>query len=246
MASARITDQLFGVLKGIAIQRPLTPETDLPDLGALSLSEENEQTAVEKETTTVHKELLKVATYMAGSKLTSAEQADKALGQVEDWLVLKKKDLTLDEKNVSPLIASSSVFIQSGRPTAPTWRYLHAVFTLLETLKALSQLVGLASRKAPKPAKLPKERVERLLALVPEVFEMVRSNTRALKQRLSESGVLTSLIDLVTQGEQSAPYGKELQSALESSLNMPTVEVFCGSLMESWEEALDGVMRVKL
>lgn len=201
---------------------------------------------MEKQTTAIHKELLKVATFMAGSKLTSSDQADAALGQVERWLDERKKELTLDGDNNSQLITTSSVFLQPGNPIAPTWRFLHAVFMHLETLKAVSQLVGLASRKASKTAKLPKERVEQISALVVEVFEMVRSNTRSLKRHLSKPGILTSLIDLVAQGESSAPYEKELQSVLEATLDMSSVEVFCGALMESWEEALDGVLSVKL
>lgn len=225
----------------------MTPETDLPDLSVLSISEaENDQTEVEKEATAIHKELLKVATFMAGSKVTSSEQADASLGRVEKWLEEKKNDLNFDGDNNSQLITTSSVYLQPGTPIAPTWRFLHATFMLFETLKASSQLAILASRKASKAVTLPKERVQRLSVLVPEVFDMVRSNTRSLKRRLSEPGVLTSLIDLVTQGEPSAPYEKELQTVLESTLDMSSVEVFCGSLMESWEEALDGVLMVKL
>ncbi|KAJ5556414.1 hypothetical protein N7494_000329 [Penicillium frequentans] len=246
LASARIADRLFSVLKGISIQKPLTPETDLPDLSALSISEANDQTEAEKENSKIHSELLKVATYMAGSKLTTSEQADKALGEVEDWLNSKKISLTLNESQISPLILSTSVYLQADNPTAPTWEYLHNIFTLLETLKALSQLVTLASRKAAKSAKLSKERVDRLSDLVPQVFELIRSNSRSLKQRISRSGVLSTMVDVVVQGPSSSPHSKELQAALEATLDMSDLELFCGSLMESWEEALDGVMSVRL
>ncbi|KAJ5176236.1 uncharacterized protein N7482_002113 [Penicillium canariense] len=247
LASARITDQLFSVLKDIAFQRPLTPEIDLPSLEALFISDaENDQTEAEKEAAKIHADLLRVATFMAGSKMTTSEQLDAALGRVEDWLESKKKDLALNEAITSSLITSTAVSLGADTPAGPTWRYLHSVFVLLETVKALSQLVGLASRKGAKTAKLPKERVERLSTLAFELYEMIRSNTRALKQRVSASGVLSSLVDLVIQGDQSAKSEKEVQDILEATLDSSSVELFCGSLMESWEEALDGVMRVKL
>lgn len=229
------------------MQKPLAPEMDLSALETLSISEhETDQTDAEKEAAKINTELLKVATFMAGSKSTTPEQADKALGLVEDYMKSKKNVLAPNDAGSSPLISATAVHLQPDAPTAPTWRYLHSVFTLLETVKALSQLVALASKKASKTTKLPKDRVDRLSTLVGEVFELVRSNTKALKQRVSASGVLGALVDLVMQGEPSDKYGEELQAALESIMYGPAVEMFVGSLMESWEEALDGVMRVKL
>lgn len=247
LASARVTDQLFSVLKNIALQRPLTPEMDLPTLKDLSISEDkSDQTEAEKEAARTNSELLKVAMFMAGSKTTTLGQADKALGLLEDYMNSKKKDLALNDAKSSPLMIATGICLQSGTPIAPTWRYLHSIFTLLETVKAMSQLVALASKKASKTAKLPNDRVDRLSTLVGEVFELVRSNTRVLKQRTSASGVLGTLVDLVMQGDSSTKYGEELQAALESAMDGSAVEMFVGSLMESWEEALDGVMGVKL
>jgi N-terminal acetyltransferase B complex non-catalytic subunit len=220
---------------------------DLPSLETLSISEtQNEQTHVEKESAKMHADLLRVATFMAGSKLTTSQQVDAALGRVEEFLDLKKKDLTLDETGTSPLITSTAVFLEGNSPAGPTWKYLHSVFVLLETIKALSQMVGLASKKGAKSAKLPKERVERLSTLVSEVYELVRANTRAMKQRVSASGVLSTLVDLVIQGDQSAKSEKDVQDIVETTLDPANVELFCGSLKESWEEALDGVLGVKL
>lgn len=220
---------------------------DLPPLETLSISETvNDQTSAEKESVKIHADLLRVATFMAGSKLTALEQVDAALGRVEDFLESKKKGLTLSETATSPLIASTAVFLEADTPAGPTWQYLHNAFVLLETIKALSQLLALAVKKGAKSAKLPKERVERLSILVSEIYDLVRSNTRALKQRVSASGVLTSLVDLVIQGDQSSKSEKEVQDILETTLDPSNVEMFCGALMESWEEALGGVMGVKL
>ncbi|KAJ5324621.1 Cytoskeleton organization protein (Dec1) [Penicillium atrosanguineum] len=242
MVSARVTDQLFCVLKGITLQKPLTLELDVHELETLSISEAaGDQTVSEKEAAKIHSSLLKAAVFMAGSKTTTPEQADKALVEVEEFLKLKKKDLTLDSTDVSPII-STTAFYLSDLPTAPTWRFFHVVFTLLETLNALSQLTTLASRKGSKATKLPKERVDRLSTLVAEIFDLVRANTKALKKRVSASGVLSGLVDLVGQGDPTNSYNQELQQTLEATLDGSAVEVFCGSLMESWEDALDGVI----
>lgn len=246
MVSARVTDQLFSVLKGITLQKPLTPELDVHDFSKLSISEAaDDQTIAEKEAAKTHTLLLKAAVFMAGSRTTTLEQSDKALSELEEYLELKKKDLKLDSTDVSPII-STTAFYLSDVPTAPTWRFFHAVFTLLETLKALSQLTTLASRKGSKSTKLPKERVDRLATLVADVFDLVRANTKVLKKRVSASGVLSGLVNLVGQGDKSNNYSQELQQTLEATLDGSAVEVFCGSLMESWEDALDGVMGVRL
>ncbi|KAJ6108395.1 Cytoskeleton organization protein (Dec1) [Penicillium sp. IBT 18751x] len=242
MASARVTDQLFSVLKGITLQKPFSPELDVHDFSKLSISEAaDDQTIAEKEAAKIHTLLLKAAVFMAGSKTTNLEQAEKALGGVEEFLESKKKDWKLDSTDVSPII-STTAFYLSDSPTAPTWRFFHAVFTLLETLKALSQLANLALRKGPKSTKLPKECIDRLSDLVAEVFDLVRANAKVLRKRVSASGVLSGLVDLVGQGEVSNNYSQELQQTLEATLDGSAVEVFCGSLMESWEDALDGVM----
>lgn len=245
LVAAQVTDQLFSVLKGIAVQRPLTPEMDLPTDRTLNETE-MDQTSIERETAKINWELLKVATFMAGSKATSAEEVDNALRQVEDWLNSKKKDLTIEEAKFSPLITRTALYLQPTIPAGPTWRYLHSVFTILESLKAASQLTTLASRKVSKTTKLPKERVERLSTLIPDVFELVRDNTRALKTQINAPGVLGSLVDSVIYGNESDKYEQELQDTLEKGLDMPNLEILCHSLMEGWGSALSGVMDVKL
>ncbi|KAJ6171992.1 N-acetyltransferase B complex non-catalytic subunit [Penicillium chermesinum] len=223
MRSARITDQLFAVLKSVAIQKPLAPGMDLPDLSSLSLSDDDDRTETEKENAKIHSELLKVATFLAGSKAINAEQVDAAFAVVEDWLIAKIKTLTPSDSDgnnrTSPIITDTAVHLHVGHPTGPTWTYLHALFSLLETLKALSQLVILGSKKGPSSVKLPKERLDRLAAMVPEVYELVRSNAKALKSAVSAPGVLSDLVDNTIQGDSSKPYGQEVQSVIEEGFS---------------------------
>lgn len=243
MASARVIDRLFSLLRDLALRKPLAKDSDLPNLQELSLSEDkSDQTEAEKEATSIHRELLEAAFFIAGSKTTSLERANQALVTAADYLESKKKELVLNDSKSSPFMIATALCLQPDVPIAPTWRYLHSTFTLLETLKAVFQLVAL---KVPGMAKLSKDHVQRLSSLTGEVFELVMSNTRAMKQHLSAPGVLGKLIDLAMQGDPSDRYGKDLQIALDFAMDEAAVEVFVGSLMESWEEALDGALKVK-
>jgi N-terminal acetyltransferase B complex non-catalytic subunit len=247
LSSARVTDRLFNILANLGLQIPVDLTLELPVINDLSLSEaETDQTAAEKDVNKIHLELLKVALFMAGSKAHTTAQIESALGAVEDWLKTKKQSLTLNENKKSAFLAETAIEFVPGTPGAPTWEYFHAIWTLLETLKAIWKVTDLDSRKAIKTAKLPSDPLKRLHTLVCEVFEDVRANTRALKQGLSESATLSTLIDLINQGEPADAYEKSLQDVLGRAIDDSALEVFCGELRESWEEALDGVLGAKL
>ncbi|KAJ5542505.1 hypothetical protein N7535_004927 [Penicillium sp. DV-2018c] len=247
LASARLTDRLFSVLESIGNQKPVTLGLQLPELGDLSLSQKDtDQTDAEKDIARVHSQLFKVASFMAGSKAYTSAQIEAALGEVEGWLQAKKHDLALGDTKKSSVLAKTAIAIAQDTPGAPTWEFFHFVWTLVETLRALWKISDLNSRKAVKTAKLPAERMEQIRTLTCEVFEGVRSNTRVLKQGLTESATLSTLIDLVNHGESADGYEKPLQEVLETVMDESALEVFCGELRESWEEALDGVLSAKL
>ncbi|KAJ5787175.1 hypothetical protein N7457_002165 [Penicillium paradoxum] len=247
LASARLTDRLFSVLESIGSQKPVALDTDVPALGDLSLSEKDtDQTDAEKDTAKIHLALFNVALFMAGSKAHTSAQIETSLGQVEDWLKAKRQDLSLGDTKRSPVIAKTAIEFSPGTAGAPTWEYFHVIWTLVETLKALWTILDLNSRKAVKTAKLPAELLKRLHTLVCEVFEDIRSNTRALKQGLTESATLSTLIDMVNRGDTTDEYEKPLQDILEKVMYESALELFCGELRESWEEALDGVLAARL
>lgn len=247
LASARLTDRLFSVLESIGSQKPVVLKLELPEIGKLSLSQtDTDHTVAEIDVTKIHVELLKVAMFMAGSKAHTSAEIETSLGEVEDWLKVKREDLALKDTKKSCLIMRTTVEFTPGTPGAPTWEYFHVIWTLVETLKALWNIFDLDSRKAAKTAKLPAEQMKRLNTLVREVFEDVRSNTRSLKQSLTESATLSTLIDMVKRGDATDEYEKPLQDALEKALDESALELFCGELRESWEEALDGVLAARL
>ncbi|KAJ5747701.1 uncharacterized protein N7511_009397 [Penicillium nucicola] len=240
LASTRVTDQLFSVLKSIAMQKPNPIEETLPGISDLKLSEtDNDLTPTEIDAGKINTELLKVANFMAGSKAHTSDQIVKVLGQVEAWLNDKIQYLALQDDKVSPLIEITTIEFD-GTHAVPTWRYFHAIWSLVEILKALSNIIDLDSKKSVKTVKLPADQLNRVTALVCDVFEHVRSNTRALKRGLSESATLSTVVNLVMQGDADDAYGKPLQDVLNRMMDSSALEVFCGELKESWEEALDG------
>lgn len=247
MSSARVTDRLFTVLTNIGLQKPVDLNLELPALGDLSLSgAAADQTVAEQDAAKIHLELLKVAQFMAGSKTYTTAQIASVLGQIQDWLKSKRQVLMLDETHRSTLIKETAVNFAPGIPGAPTWEYFHVIWTLVETLKAMWKVVDLDSRKAIKTVNLPAEPLKQVKTLVSEVFEDVRSNTRAMKQSLAESATLSTLIDLVERGDSTDEYEQPLQDVLGKMINDGALEVFCGELRENWEEALDGVLGIKL
>lgn len=222
-------------------------EPELPDIGKLSLSQTDvDHTGAEIDAAKIHVELLKVAMFMAGSKAHTSTEIETVLGEIEDWLKAKKEDLALEDTGNSPLIMRTTVHFSPGTPGAPTWEYFHTIWTLVETLKALCNIFNLNSRKAVKTAKLPAEQMNGLNTLVREVFEDIRLNTRSLKQSLIESATLSTLIDMVKRGDTTDEYEKPLQEVLEKAMDESALELFCGELRESWEEALDGVLAARL
>ncbi|KAL4978030.1 N-acetyltransferase B complex non catalytic subunit-domain-containing protein [Aspergillus desertorum] len=245
--SAQMTDRLWGLLKDLAAQKPISATPEIPELDNLvGASAESEMTPSEIECTRTNLSLLRLAVHLSGLKSITSGQVDESLGQLEVWLNANLDALTTDGNSVSPLMSQTAISLQSDAPYAPTWQFFHGVFSILDSVKALVSLCSTASRKSLKGAKLPKDRVENLLDLGCRVHQGAHANIRALKKRLSESGKLGSLMDLVVAGRGIGEDGAQLRGELEKTLNTSFLELFCGELMESWDEALGGALATRM
>ncbi|KAB8199981.1 N-acetyltransferase B complex non catalytic subunit-domain-containing protein [Aspergillus parasiticus] len=244
---ARVTDQLFSTLKNMAVQKPVSVEPSLPSPEDFVGSEaSSEMTSSEIESVKINLSLLKVVSFLNGSKSVAAEEVDSCLTQVEEWLCSKSKDLDLNGPKISQLVSETAVSLRRHESSAPTWRSFHDLYLIVESLKALSLITSIASKKTTKRAKLPKDRIQRLADSTRQVYESLRANARALKSAISEPGVLGSLVDLVVGGSDDGEDGTQLRAELDKTFDTAAVEMFCGDLMESWEEGLDGLLRVSL
>ncbi|PLB54463.1 cytoskeleton organization protein [Aspergillus steynii IBT 23096] len=245
--STRMADELFGLLKNIILQKPITAQHELPTLEDLVGSNAaSEMTGSEIEGAKVNLNLFRVAVFLGGSKSVSPEQVESSLTEVEEWLNEKSRELTVDDGQISGAISNTAIFLKSETPTAPSWKSFHDLFVVLESLKAVIFIATIVSRKGFKIAKASKDQVTRLGESARQVHQAIRVNVRTLKSRISEPGMLGSLIDLVGGGDGKGEVGAELRAELEKTMDTSAVEIFCGELMESWEEGLTGLFSVTL
>lgn len=241
-----VTDRLFTLLKNMVAQKPTGPEAELPTIEELTGSApESEMTSIEIDNSKIHLALLKIASLLSGSKSVPADQLDGLLAQVEEYLTSTSQTLSSENGQNPAILSDTTVSTPLEKPSAlPSWLYLHHSFSVLETLKAISLLVSISSKKPSKSApKIAKDRADCLVALTRQIHEAIKTNTRALKSRISEPGVLSALVDHVVVGGAE---GGKLREELENTLDTAALEVFCGALMESWEEGLDGVLGVSV
>ena len=244
------TDTLFSFLTKMSLQKKIPVDTILPTDLDFELSG-SEMTSPEIESTKIHIILLKLipALLSKGGKSDSADSSvniDDFISQLEAWLSDIRSTLSSPSQTLINITPSSSV---------PSWLYLHKAYSTLETLKAIILFASFASKpKAPASiTNLTKENLDSLKKQAVSVVETIKDQTVALKKQLSGSGMLGNLVNLITTGpgfheekdeqEHSGPEGA-LAKQIEELIGIASLELFCGSVMESWDGALDGVLSV--
>ncbi|PGH15870.1 hypothetical protein AJ80_05401 [Polytolypa hystricis UAMH7299] len=252
-------DALFTFLSTSSSQGKAPGEIDLSVYESLETNKslQDELTSAEIDNVKVHLLLLKVIISLANKK-ASKDVVDDILSDIGRWLnetftALSNKSSSLtggETINVAPQQSASTP------SSAPTWIYLHTTISLLETLKAISLFTTYAG-KIKSASKPPKEKFDNLKPLVKQLVDLVKSNTKHLKSQIVESGMLGHMVNLVMAnnsssaeeedddgGETSSSSTGEMAVEIEALMDTASVELFCGSLMESWDEALDGVMGI--
>jgi N-terminal acetyltransferase B complex non-catalytic subunit len=234
-------------------QKPIKSDTALPDIENLDLSEKaiDDMTLSEKTNAEFHRILLTATLLLSDSKSVPGQDINQVFKQMEEW-VQKTLESVSDD---AAIFTNTAIALPSSEGNSkrilPSWQYLHASILLLETLKMLSSTISLvetSAKKLPKSgAKPSKEVVQGLKEAATKLQEKVKSNTRTLRSNVIGSGVLGALTDLIFQQNQEdlTDASSELAGELEQTLDASGVEVFCGELLESWEEALGGVLSLK-
>ena len=233
-------------------QRPIKSEDTLPVIQNLDLSDDNidDMTLAEKTNADFHRLLLTAALLLSDSQSVSGQDINKVFKEMEEWI-----SKTLERVSDDTAVFSDTAIILpssegNGKRILPSWRYLHDSVLLSETVKVLLSTLSLVERSAKKlpksGAKPSKEAVQGLKEAATKLQEKVKSNTRSLRSNGIGSGVLGALTDLIFKQSQGQEHSSsELAEELEQTLDASAVEVFCGELLESWEEALGGVMSLK-
>ncbi|KAI9757114.1 MAG: hypothetical protein M4579_003592 [Chaenotheca gracillima] len=166
----------------------------------------------------------------------------------------------LEKLESSDVMVGAAALSVNKHPVIPIWICLHQAFYLLDELKFVIALLRFITKKISKSTSSAQQKDEvRKIAteidkLVEQIYKRLRSQAEATKSRLSESGVVGAFVDavfdrdLVNIKEDSETGGDQgpLGKALEELLGEPRVEMCASRILESGQEALDGILRVKL
>ncbi|KAI9884739.1 MAG: hypothetical protein M1823_003483 [Watsoniomyces obsoletus] len=165
------------------------------------------------------------------------EQLMARLEKAPPWK--EPSDFFDDMKNLS---------LEEHQPSYPCWEDLHEAFTRLEELRLMKMFAPfLGSPKKSKGQKTTKMKAPvELDRKITEVYESVKRDISRQKNDLDRSGVMGTLVDLLLEREKIDLDQGEVGSALETLLGEAWLETFVASVVDSWQDALDGVLRVKL
>ncbi len=150
--------------------------------------------------------------------------------------------------------------LRNGKAKVPGWEYMHTSFVQIELGCVVNAFVGWFGRYTKGKGKkgggsglgaLKTGDVEGLKNVLGELEESIKENARRVKSGLSEGGVLGSLVDVVMAREEEGPSGlgwKEWRERMGELLgdDEAVVETAVGRWMESWEDAVEGIGRVKV
>lgn len=127
----------------------------------------------------------------------------------------------------------------------PSWETLHNAFTTLDALKMIGFMLH---EKTPRGrignANTSQATLSYTKELVTGVYEEVRSRIVGFTNSLSESSTNELLIDSILGKED----GRQdlIGAAFEELMSASWIEAFAVKVINSWQEALDGVLRVKV
>lgn len=208
----------------------------------------DELTSAEQRNIQVHHLLLKCLAVFTGEAPSDATNVDNTLSKVDVYLEERLKVLVNPDSKTNGTI-DLTPNSNSASP-APSWIFLHEAVLLLETLKAILLFISFISKNKSYTSGDGKAKINALKDRVKAVADEVRVQCHGLKTRISSSGMLGHLVDIVhmrpggltgTEGVESGP---TLDAEIEALMDSAPLELFCGSLMESWEDALDGVISI--
>ncbi|KAK5951571.1 hypothetical protein OHC33_007249 [Knufia fluminis] len=191
--------------------------------------------------------------------LTADEQEAAAVYHSLTTVVLqlgKKKDGT--SQDLDKVIEAMSKPTRETKAVSvngvqyPDAKWLHHRFVKLEMLQTAAHFAAIMSKKL-KTGKGKKDVTEKFMKSLEELRPMINkqaeaiySQARELKQGLGASGVLGKLVDVMLGRADGNEDHAKLSDKIATLQDEADVEEYCGGLRESWEDALDGVLAVKI
>lgn len=230
----------------------------LEELRRLLLTADDELTKTEVQNCNLRFHLGKATTVrlQQGPSSASAVEAnhdadfDNSVQGIQDWLneAAKERKQDLLDETIS----------MSGTPIAPSWRYLHSAFSTLESLQSIALFLAAGQTKASASAPASKSRSKakntalalrpgqggKMQEVVDQIEKAVHDSASRLKANLNGPGVLDQMMDGVFgRSGVGEVVGKEMEKLADAET---VAEQFCGEVRDSWEDALDGVLAVKV
>ena len=260
LAAITLYNQTVRFLKGelYGHRAPSTTEIELFQTALAASSDMNitELTDVELDNLQAHASLANAAVamkYPSGQESTSLAQH---IADIESWLRGKTSSSKASNEAAEGSKTERHVlqFGSSTRLLAPSWTYLHHAFSILETLQGISLLLAVLYPKPKTKSASPKvqaglidkEKISEMQKLVQEVEAAVHESARKLKRELNESGMLGTLMDIGLGRKEQPDEQSMVGKALEELADATGLEMLCGDMKESWEDALDGILAIKV
>ncbi|KZF24609.1 hypothetical protein L228DRAFT_281666 [Xylona heveae TC161] len=257
-----ISEKLFTLLDSSnSIADPWTLIKDDP----FAENAEAELTSFEAASLNIQWTLLKVlVTLKSGSGNNGPAKPDspiaRELGEIKQWLSEKLDKL----RTSSTITALENLGINGNTNKAklllPDWTFFHESFTTLEAIKAIHSFVQSTSKSKALKAQVPKDLLQSIGVLVEQVFAEIRTRAINLRNSLTNSSALGALVEATFErpvsGDANATASdnntQSFQSEFTESLHkiykdQPRAEsTLFGKVIESWIDALDGVLLIKL
>jgi N-terminal acetyltransferase B complex non-catalytic subunit len=260
LAAITLYNQTVRYLKGelYGHRAPSTNEIELfqTALAASNDTEITELTDVELDNLTAHASLASAVVAMKRPSAPDNPGLQKHISDLENWL--RSKASFPNDSNVADEATKTGrdlLHFGSTVPTkAPSWTYLHRAFSLLETLQGISLLLAVLNPKSKakstkskaKAESIGADRISAMQEMVEEIETDIRNGVRELKHELNAPGMLGRLMDIGLgrdeEQDELSPVGKVLEGLADAT----SLEVLCGDMRESWEDALDGILAIKV
>jgi N-terminal acetyltransferase B complex non-catalytic subunit len=260
LAAITLYNQTVRYLKGelYGHRAPSTNEIELfqTALAASNDTEITELTDVELDNLTAHASLASAVVAMKRPSAPENPGLHKHISDLENWL--RSKASFPNDSNVADEATKTGRdllhFGSTVLTKAPSWTYLHRAFSLLETLQGISLLLAVLNPKSKakstkskaKAESIGADRISAMQEMVEEIETDIRNGVRELKHELNAPGMLGRLMDIGLgrdeEQDELSPVGKVLEGLADAT----SLEVLCGDMRESWEDALDGILAIKV
>ncbi|KAL2421185.1 hypothetical protein ABEF95_005400 [Exophiala dermatitidis] len=212
-------------------------------------------TTAEKESFEYHQILARIAVLAKDGPTAAAaggpehEQLGELLATLESWL---NSGVSKRRNNRDRPSSGSGAMLAGTGIEIPTWETLHTSLTELETLQIIAMTLAVlaaANKKSKSKSKasvaVSRDTLVKLQKLVVDMEDTIHQEARDLKANVNAPGVLGKLVDLgLARDEDSELAG--LADVLDKLCDEVTMETICGRIKDSWDDALDGVLAVKV